>query len=253
MPILNRSRDLPDLRWGSAIVAALALLAWNPGTLAPASGPLDEDRPHPEQIRLLEELALWAGEPRVGGQPEWDPLDPFPEDPSLADSVSRRQGSFAVFVETDHSMSQELLLGLPYGGEIERAARRHRIDALLVAAIVEAESAFNPAAVSPSGALGLMQLMPETAHELGAANMVDPAQNVEAGARYLGHLLRRFDGDLPLALAAYNAGPAAVVRYGGIPPYRETVRYVERVLRRYVDHRQTVWRAATVGGMLGGY
>ena len=113
------------------------------------------------------------------------------------------------------------------------AARRHGLDPELVLAVVGVESAFEPRAVSPRGARGLMQLMPGTAASLGVADAFDPAQNLEAGARHLQSLVGRYAGDLPRALAAYNAGAGAVDRFGGVPPYRETRDYVRKVLRRY--------------------
>ncbi|WP_243123195.1 lytic transglycosylase domain-containing protein [Thermaerobacter sp. FW80] len=109
------------------------------------------------------------------------------------------------------------------------AARRHGLDPALLRAVIEVESGWNPLARSPAGALGLMQLMPATARALGVTDPWDPWQNLEAGARYLRQQLERF-GDIRLALAAYNAGPGAVQRYGDVPPYRETQAYVERVL-----------------------
>ncbi|MCL6641685.1 MAG: lytic transglycosylase domain-containing protein, partial [Candidatus Rokubacteria bacterium] len=115
---------------------------------------------------------------------------------------------------------------------IRAAALRHGVPPELVLAIVEAESSFDPYAVSPRGARGLMQLMPVTASSLDVDDAFDPYENIEAGVQHLRRLIDRFDGDLPLVLAAYNAGEGAVQFYGGVPPYRETRRYVARILRR---------------------
>lgn len=115
----------------------------------------------------------------------------------------------------------------------QEIARRHGLDPALVLAVVAVESGFQPGAVSPKGAQGLMQLMPATARELGVSDAFDAEQNLDGGARYLRALLEQHRGDLRLALAAYNAGPGAVKRHGGVPPYPETRRYVEKVLRRY--------------------
>lgn len=109
-------------------------------------------------------------------------------------------------------------------------AARYNLDTELVLRVIEAESGGNPRAVSPKGAMGLMQLMPETARALGVSDPFDPVQNIEGGVRYLSHLLQRFGGDLRLALAAYNAGPGRVQQYGGVPPFPETQRYLERIL-----------------------
>ena len=117
---------------------------------------------------------------------------------------------------------------------IERAASRHNVAAALVRAVIQAESNFNPRAVSPKGAQGLMQLMPATAQRYGVTDAFDPEQNVHAGVRYLAELIALFRNDLTLALAAYNAGENAVVQYGNkVPPYRETQTYVPRVLEFY--------------------
>jgi soluble lytic murein transglycosylase-like protein len=119
---------------------------------------------------------------------------------------------------------------------VRQAAQANGMDPALVAAVARAESGFNPAAVSPAGAQGLMQLMPSTARGLGVTDPFDPAQNLDGGARYLRAQLDRF-GDPALALAAYNAGPGAVSRAGGIPPYAETQTYVQRVLGYYQSFR----------------
>jgi soluble lytic murein transglycosylase-like protein len=123
-----------------------------------------------------------------------------------------------------------------FGREIRSAAAYNAVEESLIRAIIHAESAYQPDARSPKGAQGLMQLMPATAAELDVANPFDPAENIEGGARYLSQLLVQFKGDLDLATAAYNAGPNAVEKYGGIPPYDETQEYVRRVrilYRRY--------------------
>ena len=118
------------------------------------------------------------------------------------------------------------------------AARRHHLDPALVLALVQVESAFQPRAVSPKGARGLTQLMPATAREMGVTDVLDPVQNLDGGARYLSWLLNRYGGDLRRALAAYNAGPGAVDRHQGVPPYRETLKYVRRVLEKYNDKKE---------------
>lgn len=115
---------------------------------------------------------------------------------------------------------------------IREVAVRYDIPPILVAAIVEAESEFNPRAVSRRGARGLMQLMPGTASSLRVSDTFDPYENIEGGVRHLRQLMDRYHGNLPVVLAAYNAGEQAVRVYGGVPPYRETRRYVSRILRR---------------------
>jgi len=117
-----------------------------------------------------------------------------------------------------------------YSQEIREIAARHRVDADLVEAVIRVESAFNPRAVSNKGAQGLMQLMPRTASALGVRNVFDPYQNIEGGVRHLRYLLDRYPGNVPLALAAYNAGEKAVDQYRGIPPYGETTQYVQKIL-----------------------
>ncbi len=116
---------------------------------------------------------------------------------------------------------------------IEGYSRQFDLDPMLVRAIIQVESAYDPRAVSRKGAIGLMQLMPATAAELRVADPYDAADNIRGGTTYLRQLLDQFDGQLELALAGYNAGPQAVRRYGGVPPYEETRNYVSRVLRLY--------------------
>lgn len=128
------------------------------------------------------------------------------------------------------------------GGKFEsliaEAAQRFSVDPRLIRSVIRAESNFNPKAISSAGAQGLMQLMPGTARGLGVSDPFDPEENIYGGARLLRQLLNRYDGSVEMALAAYNAGPGAVDRYGGIPPYRETQIYVSRVLGYFKNEKQ---------------
>lgn len=116
---------------------------------------------------------------------------------------------------------------------VQRAAQRHNVDPNLVRALIKVESNFNPNAVSSKGAMGLMQLMPQTARDLHLTNPFDPEENVDAGVRHLKQLMESFGGDVRLSLAAYNAGAGAVVRNSGIPPFSETRNYVRRITQLY--------------------
>lgn len=118
---------------------------------------------------------------------------------------------------------------------IDRSSRKYGVDAKLITAVARNESNFNPDAVSPAGAVGVMQLMPETAQALGVQNVFDARENIDGGVKYLKELLTKFNGDATKAVAAYNAGPQAVARYQGVPPYRETQAYVGKVLQQYRD------------------
>lgn len=118
---------------------------------------------------------------------------------------------------------------------IEKAAELYQIPAKLIKSVVKNESNFNPNAVSPAGASGLMQLMPETARSLGVENIFDPRENILGGSKYLKQLYDKYDGDIELTLAAYNAGPGNVDKYGGIPPFEETQNYVKKVTGLFIS------------------
>src|SRR5271166_2619547 len=132
---------------------------------------------------------------------------------------------------------QEAVAQTPRGQDLHAivsgASARNQVDADFIASVIRAESANNPRAVSPKGAQGLMQLMPQTANMLGVKNSFDPAENVDGGVRYLRDLLLLYNNDMIKALAAYNAGPQRVQQYKGVPPYRETHAYVARVIKDY--------------------
>jgi len=125
----------------------------------------------------------------------------------------------------------------PFGDLIRAAAEKHGIDEKLIEHVIAVESNFNPRAVSRKQAQGLMQLLPRTAARFAVANAFDPAQNIEAGTRYLKELLERFQGNLTLALAAYNAGPEMVERYRGVPPFAETQNYVRQITSRLAQDK----------------
>ena len=139
---------------------------------------------------------------------------------------SPESASYTPSAASDRALSK-------YASLIRAAATRHGLDENLVRAIVEVESNYNSQAVSRKGCIGLMQLHPDTAKRFGVRDSFDPGENIEGGVKYLNFLMSEFEGELPLVLAAYNAGENAVERYNGIPPYRETQSYVRKVTARY--------------------
>ncbi len=139
-----------------------------------------------------------------------------------------------IYTAQANSASEKITTREQIKNIIFRASKRHGVDEKLVNALVKQESGFNPNAKSKVGAMGLMQLMPATAKGLGVTNPMDPEQNVEGGVKYLKSMLNKYNGNVILALAAYNAGPGAVDKYSGVPPYKETQNYVKSILANYL-------------------
>lgn len=139
-----------------------------------------------------------------------------------------------IYTEQAKSASEKTTTRDQIKNIVFRAAKKHGVDEKLVNALIKQESGFNPNAKSRVGAMGLMQLMPATAKGLGVTNPMDPEQNVEGGVKYLKSMLNRYNGNVILALAAYNAGPGAVDKYSGVPPYKETQNYVKSILANYL-------------------
>lgn len=154
--------------------------------------------------------------------------------------IAAEEGGSGVFPRRSWRYSDESgpLWQSKYNDIIVAAAKQHDVDAALVSAVIKAESDYNPRIVSHKGARGLMQLMPATAKRFGVTNSFDPKENIYAGTRYLRWLLNKFDGNADLAVAAYNAGEGNVWKYDGVPPFRETVNYINRIakhIRKAID------------------
>lgn len=174
-----------------------------------------------QRINLFNESWLPGAEPQIADGNA--PVDPFHSEMRKINMAIRKQ-FFANAV--------------PFGGIIHDKAQKYDVDPSLVAAVVETESRFRTNARSGVGARGLMQLMPRTGRWMGATNLYNAEQNVDAGAKYLSYLNQRFDGNLTKTIAAYNAGEGNVRRYNGVPPFRETRSYVRRVMTRYQKRKQ---------------
>jgi len=155
------------------------------------------------------------------------------------------QGAGGLAYDLTYRAQRKPLFGSRYDALIEAEAKRANVDAALVSAVIRAESNYEPRSVSRKGARGLMQLMPATARRFGVSRPFDPRANVRGGAKYLRELADRYDGNPELVLAAYNAGENAVETHGGVPPYRETVRYVQKILSWWTPAlAETVEKAA---------
>jgi soluble lytic murein transglycosylase-like protein len=201
-PVRPLKIDLP--RWLLQVILILGLSLIPPGGDAPSAVPSGEGGNHPPPDSFLPFFTDL-------------PVDAFRSEPT--------------FLEEESSSD-------PFHEFIVEAANRYRLDPALIKAVIKAESGYDPHAVSGKGAQGLMQLMPSTARALGLEDMLDPEGNIDAGSKHLRHLLDRFQGDIRLSVAAYNAGLSRVRRYNDIPPIRETRNYVEKVLGYYSDYRQ---------------
>jgi hypothetical protein len=231
MNLRKRHKSFVILATGLFLIVSLNSVP--SGSSVPPSPPaLDLD-----EIQALEEIETWLTGTRDG----FEAITPR----DLTRAAASRPLAFELFRDyTDEAVRRRQLLAVPYGDEISEVASEYHIDGLLLASVVEVESGFRPDVVSPQGAVGLMQVMPTTGSRYGARDLMDPRTNLTAGTSYFADLLDKYGGSLDLALAAYNAGPGNVARYGGIPPFRETRRYVDRVLSVYVDHHRSAWEAS---------
>jgi soluble lytic murein transglycosylase-like protein len=243
------SRRIPGAQ--CAVIGRFAAQPAKPKAIAKASGPSAEEATAEPAAAAVASVApaVAAGKPaatrtstgprRVNGQ-----VYSYVKDGVRHYTSARPSGSFSALKTIQYSyiescyacssrpgvdFSRVRLNTTAYNDEIHAAANRYGVDEAVVRAIIHAESAFNPRALSRVGAQGLMQLMPDTARRFGVGNAFDAGQNIRGGVQYLAWLLKRFGGDVRLAAAGYNAGEGAVDKYKGVPPYAETRRYVDRV------------------------
>ncbi len=187
------------------------------------------------RVSQLEAMIASAG----AGSPSPSAATSTSFDQQLAQAATAQSATSTSSVPADAGSGS-----VPYEQQIDAAAAKYGIDPAVLKGLIKQESGFNPDAGSSAGAQGLTQLMPGTASSLGVTNLHDPAQSIDGGAHYLKMQLDRFGGDYSKALAAYNAGPGAVQRFGGIPPYSETQNYVKNVLSFAQQYRQDGGQAA---------
>ena len=241
----NRPMKQSRNRVSLAVLATVLTLAISLGsTPSDTSVPAPYQQPVPQKDAAeLQDLAHWMIAGRTAGGADGRSAPRSFQAIRTEDfeaAVSTEPQELSLFepgpLGPDIEARRRFLHGLPYGTAIALAAERHEVDGLLLAAIVAVESGFTPEAVSPRGATGLMQVRPAVGRAYGTSDLFDPHANVDAGTRYLRSLMKDYEGDLELTLAAYNAGPAAVARYGGVPPYRETRAYVRKVMARYEEY-----------------
>jgi soluble lytic murein transglycosylase-like protein len=225
----------------SRVVLATALFLVVAFDSPPSLPSISPDRPAPpteQEIQALTELSEWV----LGGSSA-PKFRAFSSASLPADLAADKPMGFELFRDYHGEEAPLALLARrPFGELIASSARRFDIDPLLILAMIEAESSFDPNAISAAGAVGLMQLLPSTAELFTDEDPFDPRVNIYAGARYMSVLLEQFNGDIGLALAAYNAGPGNVLKHEGVPPFAETRRYVDRVMARYVDYHQKIWQ-----------
>ena len=227
----NRHTRIPFVGL-TAFLALFVVLSDTSTSVPSVPGPLPV-APSREEVQALEELAHWVrSDRRVTVVTIND----------MAEAMRQGRRSFELFRSYTGSR------GAPAVPARRALRRRHRPRCranrrrrLLLAALVQVESGYNRNAVSPVGAIGLMQVMPGTGEMYGIHDLTDPGDNLYAGSRYFSELLEYFSGDLELALAAYNAGPGNVKRFGGVPPFPETQEYVHKVLSAYIGNHWSVW------------
>lgn len=208
---------------GWILAVMLALPAWAADPPAPAQSP--SARAYLALLRNGFSIRYQRSEARAGGVTRLYT--------SASDFVDIPTAEIASIEKEDPLPEPQAQPALDIPRLVDLASDRHQVDADFILSVIRVESRFDPNALSPKGAQGLMQLMPQTALELGVRNPFEPGANIDGGTKYLRDLLLQYHGDVAKALAAYNAGPQRVAQYGGVPPYRETRAYVRRVINDY--------------------